>query len=173
MRALALACVAAAASVGVARANHSGLRHGFVPCAIAIRHSVRPDVDRRRMYLAQGRIWLPKPSTVIGLSPVRAGLDRFAKQGIEVLAGPPVILTVPVRLRNTYSLVFEQGQDVRRVGEGASVLTVRACGAVGRWSAYAGGYEVRRPVCVPLAVRVGARTTTTRVGIGRRCSTNG
>jgi len=175
MKALVLAfpIVAAAATAAAAIANHA-TRHGLVTCAMAIERTARPSADRARLRLVSGRIWLPRASTVIGLSPVRNGSDRFGKLGLDVLAGPPVVLSVPARWRSTYSLAFGGSGAVERVTDGASVLTVRACGgALGHWSAYAGGYEVRRPVCVPLIVRVGGSTAMLRIALGRRCVMSG
>ena len=37
------------------------------------------------------------------------------------------------------------------------------------WSAYAGGFYVRVPACVPLVFHVGSRKTTVWFGVGRRC----
>ena len=37
------------------------------------------------------------------------------------------------------------------------------------WSAYAGGFYVHTPACVPLEFRVGRRTATVWFGVGRRC----
>ncbi len=39
-----------------------------------------------------------------------------------------------------------------------------------QWIAYAGGVYLRESACVPLIVRVGDRSTTARLSIGRRCS---
>jgi len=119
-----------------------------------------------------GRLWLPKASTVIGLSPVRADEDRFGKLGLDVRAGRPIILKVPPAWRRMYSLIFAGGsRPVTRVADGDVTVTVHACaGALGAWSGYAGGYEVRGPVCVPLTVRVGRRSATIHVSVGRRCN---
>ena len=35
--------------------------------------------------------------------------------------------------------------------------------------AYAGGFYVRAPACVPLSFTVGKRTATIRFGVGHRC----
>lgn len=52
--------------------------------------------------------------------------------------------------------------------------TVRFAACAGRpgrgWNAYAGGIHLRSAAgCVPLHVRVGGRSTTVRLGVGRAC----
>jgi hypothetical protein len=60
---------------------------------------------------------------------------------------------------------------VQIVADGSTRLSVQACaGALGPWSAYAGGYVVKRPVCVPLIVRASRETATVHIPIGRPCT---
>jgi hypothetical protein len=138
---------------------------------MAISQGSHPSSDRQATRLVLGRVWLPKPSTVIDLSPVRAGEDRFGKYGLEVRAGRAIVLEVPRRWRRTYSLSFGSASaSVRRVADGAAVVTVHACaGLLGPWNRYPGGYELRRGACVPLVVRVGARSQRIRLSVGRHC----
>jgi hypothetical protein len=167
----AAALCAAAADADV----HASAGRAVVPCAAAISQASRPSSDRNVTRLVLGRVWLPKTSLVLDLSPPRPGEDRFGKYGIEVSAGPPVVLAVPRAWRRTYSLVFApDGRPVRRVAGGASAVTVHSCaGLLGRWNAYAGGYELRSGTCIPLVVRVGSRSQRVRLSVGRRCATTG
>jgi hypothetical protein len=138
-----------------------------VPCSTAIRQSPRPTgVNGLRLVL--GRIWLPRRTLQLG--PAAPGWDRFAKIGIVVRAGLPVVLEVPPRWRGVYSLEYAP-KHVQRLTDGSTRVSVHACaGALGNWSAYAGGYVVKRPQCVPLTVRANGRTATTHVAIGQRCT---
>jgi hypothetical protein len=166
--------VAAALSVAAAFVGGTA-RTEVVSCDTAISQGSQASSDPRVTRLVLGRVWLPKPSTVIDLSPVRAGENRFAKWGLEVRAGRPVVLAVPPSWRRTYSLAFAaDGRAVRRVRDGAAVVKVHSCaGLLGRWNRYAGGYEVRRGMCIPLIVRAGGRTERIRLSVGRRCPTTG
>jgi hypothetical protein len=168
--------LAVSLSVGTAAAVHGTVHTAVVPCDSAISQGRHPSSDRHNARLVLGRVWLPKASNVIDLSPVRAGEDRFAKWGIEVLAGRPVALEVPTAWRRTYSLAFASSSSavVRHVRDGAAVVEVHACaGVLGRWSRYVGGYELRRGACVPLVVRAGRRSQTIRLSLGRRCAGSG
>lgn len=54
----------------------------------------------------------------------------------------------------------------------SSSVRFAACPAAGGrpWNSYSGGFHLRfRGDCVPLHVRVGGRSTTVRLGIGRAC----
>jgi len=168
-----LGALAVSLSVAAAAAAHGTTGRAVVSCDAAISQGSTPSSDRRTTRLVLGRVWLPKTSNVIDLAPVRAGEDRFAKWGIEVRAGSPIVLAVPAGWRRTYSLEFgsRDGAAVRRVRDGAASVTVHACaGLLGRWSRYAGGYELRRGACVPLIVRAGGRSLRIRLSLGRRCT---
>ena len=138
-----------------------------VPCSIAVERSQHPSVDGLRLVL--GRIWLPRRKVQLARRQ-GAGWDRFAKVGIVVRAGSPVVLEVPPRWRGVYSLQYAP-KHVQTVADGSTRLSVHACaGAPGKWSAYAGGYVVKKPACVPLIVRANSRTATLHVPIGRSCT---
>ena len=163
---LALGIVVPAALAATAEASApSGA--DVVPCSVAIAQSERPS-GVTGLQLVLGRIWLPRRPLQLGQR-ARPGWDRFAKVGIVVRAGAPVVLQVPPRWRGTYALTYA-ARVARTVHSGSVRLSVHACsGPLGRWSAYAGGYLVERPVCVPLLVRARGRTARVRVAIGKRC----
>ena len=139
----------------------------IVPCSIAIRQSERP-TDVRGLRLVLDRIWLPRRT--VQLARAAPGWDRFAKVGLVVRAGAPIVLEVPPRWRGVYSLEYAP-KHVQTVTDGSTRLSVRACaGALGRWSAYAGGYVVKRPTCVPLIVHADRRSARVRIAIGRGCT---
>jgi hypothetical protein len=167
-RVLIAASVAAPALLVAATVAESAPRAtDVVPCSVAIRQSQRlTDVNGLRLVL--DRIWLPRRTLQLGRA--ARGWDRFAKVGIVVRAGPPVVLEVPSRWRGVYSLEYAP-KHVQRLADGSTRLSVHACaGALGNWSAYAGGYVVTRPQCVPLIVRANGRMTRVHVAIGRPCT---
>src|SRR5918912_2440938 len=132
MRALVLASLVATAAVAAASATNGT---DVVPCSIAIDQFRRP-TGVERLHLVLGRIWLPRKTVELALA--ARGWDRFAKVGIVVRAGRPVVLEVPLPWRGVYALEYAS-KRVRRVSDGSTRLSVQACaGALGTWSAYAG-----------------------------------
>ena len=146
----------------------SAPRTDVVPCSIAIDQFQRPTgVNGLRLVLA--RIWLPKRTVKLGRA--APGWDRFAKVGIVVRAGRPVVLQIPRQWRGQYALEYAP-KHVQTVADGSMRMSIRACAdKLGRWSSYAGGYVVKRPMCVPLIVRANGRTTRVHIAIGRSCTT--
>jgi hypothetical protein len=92
---------------------------------------------------------------------------HWRKQGMVIRGGAgPVTVSVPAAWRTRAAIEWGNA------GPGAfRAVTFRRCGddrSVGH--AYAGGFLLRSPsACVPLVFRVGARSTTVRFGLGRRC----
>ena len=91
----------------------------------------------------------------------------WRKAGLVVRAdGRPVTITVPDGWRD--KVAFEWGN----AGTGGAFSSLRIAGcrtAANRGHAYAGGFVVREPSCVPLTFHVGARSATVRFGLGKRC----
>jgi hypothetical protein len=92
----------------------------------------------------------------------------WSKTGLVVRAdSPPVFVSVPRRWRTRAAIGWGNVDAV-------SAFQIASCppsSSLGRWNPYAGGFYLRaRATCVPLTFRVGARTTTVRFGVGRRCS---
>jgi hypothetical protein len=90
----------------------------------------------------------------------------FRKAWLIVRGGTsPVTVTVPEGWRHRVAISWGNTPAV-------SSLQVASCGASGSkpWNAYAGGFYLRsRADCVPLDVRVGGRSTSIRIGVGRAC----
>jgi hypothetical protein len=158
--------IPAAGTVATAVGASPAPATGVVPCSLAIRQSERP-VGVAGLRLVLGRIWLPRRT--VQLAPAAPGWDRFAKVGIVVRAGAPIVLEVPPRWRGVYALEYAPNH-VQTVADGSTRLRVQACAnELGRWSTYAGGYVVRGPRCVPLTVRADGMATTVHIAIGRPC----
>jgi len=114
------------------------------------------------------------PITVAALGP-RHENGRFStKVGALVRAGRPVVLSVPQRFRSTLFLHYA------RRGDGEPVVRIEPCapstrafsydGVVGPVTGFSGGFEVTRPGCYPLDVRVvGGRSFRVRLPLGRSC----
>lgn len=158
---------AAAASVAAAATPGGLAPRKLVTCDEAIHFTRAPSPGTR---LLLGRVALP-PEGFPG-RPIAARENRplpyFAKFGLQVHSGRlPVDVIVPRAWRTRAAVGW--GED--RGPQQASSVRVQACKPVlGRpWLAFPGGYFLRRPACVPLIVRVGARSARFRLGIGRRC----
>ena len=114
------------------------------------------------------------PRTPARLGP-RHENGRFSvKVGALLRAGSPVVLSVPVGYRDRLFLHYA------RRGDGGPVVTLEPCppstpafsydGRVGAVTGFSGGFEVTRPGCYPLDVRVvGGRSYRVRLPLGRRC----
>jgi len=90
----------------------------------------------------------------------------FRPAGLVVRGGTsPVTITVPEGWRDRVAISWGNTPAV-------SSLQIASCdGSVSKpWNAYAGGFHLRsRADCVPLDIRVGGRSTTVRLGVGRAC----
>jgi len=118
--------------------------------------------------LVLGRVKLPRPGDVLQLGGREyPGGPRFAKRGLSVTAGTPVVLEVPRRYRRVYGLAVGGGG-----GElGNRAVRIRPCPAYAKaWTSWAGGYVARKPVCVELVVRADGRAARVPLNIGRRCA---
>jgi hypothetical protein len=89
----------------------------------------------------------------------------WRKAGIVVRGGTQVTIAVPSPWRHRLAIIWGNGNYLA-----ASSLRIAACGVTaGVGNAYAGGFYLRAPACVPLTFRVAARAETVRFGIGKRC----
>jgi hypothetical protein len=114
------------------------------------------------------------PASPAGLGP-RLENGRFStKVGALVRAGAPVVLSVPARFRAALFTHYARSRD------GESVVRLQPCapatrafsydGVVGSVTGFSGGFEVTRPGCYPLDVRVvGGRAYRVRLPLGRPC----
>ncbi|GAB2567034.1 hypothetical protein Aab01nite_45470 [Paractinoplanes abujensis] len=86
----------------------------------------------------------------------------FAKAGLLVRAGTAVELTVDPAAADTTIGWGSPGPE-------GTTIRVPACPDAVGWLAFAGGYHVPRPMCVPLIVRVNGREQRAEVRVGADC----
>jgi hypothetical protein len=88
----------------------------------------------------------------------------FAKQGLLVRAGTAVELTVAPSAAAA-GVTIGWGSP----GPEGATIRVPACPSANGWLAFAGGYTVAEPTCVPLIVRAGGRERRAEVRVGVDC----
>jgi hypothetical protein len=175
MTAVKIGLVVAAVLAGAATAATSGPpkpRPGSVACEHAIDQVVEPS-DTGRLVL--GRVILPPESQVLQVAPAfRSGWKLFAKHGVVVSAGEPVKLEVPVGSRRNYALRYARDARAFRARLwGQTSVEIEPCppGILDlHWTAFAGGFELHRPACIPLLVHAHGKTERVRLSVGKRCS---
>ena len=164
---LAMALAAAVSSAAPPKA-----RPGFVGCEDAIGQTVeRTDTGGR---LVLGRVILPPEARVIQVSAsFRSGWKVSSKHGVVVSAGEPVTLEVPAGARRNYALTYARGASALRTRRwGQTSVEIEPCppGILDlHWTAFAGGFDLHRPACVPLLVHANGQTERVRISDGKRC----
>jgi hypothetical protein len=94
---------------------------------------------------------------------------RKAPLVVNSLAGP-VIVSVPARWRRRVAITWGNRPGYLHT------IRIAACPSElvpDSWHAYAGGFFLRAPACVPLVFRTGGHSATVRFGIGRPCGAAG
>jgi len=134
-----------------------------VRCDQVIDQPVSPSSRYRLLF---GVVAVP-PSRVRSITRVQGESGPFpywAKAGVVVRAkSSPVALSVPVAWRSRVAITWGNAGVV-------PALHILGCPvAPTQWNAYAGGFRLNAPACVPLTVRVGARSTVVRFGVGVAC----
>jgi hypothetical protein len=92
----------------------------------------------------------------------------FAKWGLVVRAGADFQLSLPRGQRGDATIGWGNADE----GHEGTTIVVRHCRAPRgrRWLDFAGGYWVRRPVCLPLTVAAHGQTRRVSIGVGRPCA---
>jgi hypothetical protein len=113
-----------------------------------------------------GRVVVPPRRLQRAASLHEMGWPFFAKQGVTISTqSRGATITVARGSQREAAISWGNGLRVAR-----SVVFRRCAGSEHRWNAYAGGLFTRtRTACVGLVVRVGSRSRTIHVGVGRRC----
>jgi hypothetical protein len=88
----------------------------------------------------------------------------FAKTGLVIKPGATFELIVPAPFARRLSIGWGlPGMPSHRV-------VVNSCpNPGGKWLAYAGGYWIDHPACVPIIVRAGGKQQTVYIGLGTPC----
>ena len=165
MRIAALITVLTLAATGVAAARASAAARRTVPCSEAIMHVRFPYGYGYRLVL--GAASAP-PATLRQIVPSDQKPWRYwRKAGLVVTGSAPVSISVPQAWRTRLAITWGNRPGI------FSALRIAGCPpaqGVEQGRAYAGGFYLKeRSACVPLTVRVGARSATVRFGLGRRC----
>lgn len=91
-------------------------------------------------------------------------LRLFAKTGLVIRPGTAFELIVPGRF--THRLTIGWGSP----GTPSHRVVVKNCSSPGGgWLAYAGGYWIDHPGCVPIIVRAGGKQQEVHIGVGMPC----
>jgi hypothetical protein len=134
-------------------------------CANAIEIPDEPPPPADALVLS--RVELPRADEVLELGgPLYRGAALFAKRGVAVTAGTPVVLEVPQRYRRLYGLALGGGGG--KLGNQA-VRILPCTGPAKPWTTWAGGFAAWKPVCVELFVRADGRTVRVPLSLGRKC----
>lgn len=111
---------------------------------------------------------VPSGDRTLQLSPSdNSGNRQFAKQGLVIRVGRGVELSVPGDAAERPAISWGDLEAP------VSVITVAPCPArpdTKQWLAFAGGFYVERPMCVPLTIRTASDETTVHVPVGMPCS---
>jgi hypothetical protein len=91
-------------------------------------------------------------------------LRLFAKTGLLVKPGTTFELIVPAPF--TSRLGIGWGSPAT---PGGRLLVDNCAGTGGGWVAFAGGYWVDHPACVPVIVRAGGKEQQVHIGVGTAC----
>jgi hypothetical protein len=91
-------------------------------------------------------------------------LRLFAKTGLVIRPGTTFELIVPARFTSQLSMGWGMPGT-----PGHRVLVDNCANAGGGWLAYAGGYWIDHPACVPVIVRAGGKQQQVHVGVGTAC----
>jgi len=158
--------VVAGTFLSLAGARAAGSTVPTVPCLEAIGHAQSGRENGYRIVL--GVVSVP-PAHLGQVVRARTGPWRYwRKAGLAIRTGSsPVEVSVPRAWRRRVAITWG---DTGPVG----ALRIEGCPPPATaWSAYAGGFYLRAPSCVPVVLQVGSRKATVWLGVGRRCSRSG
>lgn len=112
------------------------------------------------------QVWLPTRralGSVRLVDPPAPSARWWSKQGLVVRAKATFTLTVPKAWRGRLAIGWGSP------AQPSEMVTVSRCDVGGTWLAYAGGYWVSKPACVPLIVQSARHRKIVHVGVGAAC----
>jgi hypothetical protein len=136
-----------------------------LPCAQVIGSEDAP-IDGYGKVL--DKVWLPTRrslGSVLLVDPPTPTTRWWSKQGLIIRAKTAFTLTVPKAWRERLAIGWgSPAQPSERI-------TVADCDPSPgvKWLAYAGGYWVNEPACVPLIVQAGRQRKVVHIGVGKAC----
>lgn len=118
--------------------------------------------------VSYGRVALPtgKAFSAVRFDPSKPKSKFWAKQGLLVKPGTAFELIVPAAW--TSRLTIEWGNP----GHATTHLWVTSCASKqpgAHWLAYAGGFTINKPACIPLIVKTSTAQRTVHLGAGKAC----
>jgi hypothetical protein len=121
------------------------------------------------------RVAVPRGLTH-GLAPYTgrpARLKYWLKAGLLVRRHGTPLGPAPGAVEPVEMSIPPAWRDRAAIGWGnagvSSTVRIGGCRSTTPWIVFTGGYYVRLPACVPVIVRVGARSRRIRVAVGRPC----
>ena len=118
--------------------------------------------------VSYGRVALPttKAFSAVRLDPSKPNSKFWAKQGLLIKPGTSFELVVPAAWTSRLTVGW---------GNPAHATThfwVTGCAskqAGAHWLAYAGGFTINKPACIPLIVKTATAQRTVHIGVGNAC----
>jgi hypothetical protein len=157
-----LAAVGAVATAGPNAHGSQGPSRTVLRCDDASMGvpNVRPAPSE---WVIGGRVAIARTIDRSSLEDASGPLRLWTKVGLKVRArAGRVTLAVPPDWRRRIMLAWSAP---------SSTVQVQSCTSPPLWRAYAGGFYVAKPACIPLVVTVGTRVSRVVIGVGVRCST--
>jgi hypothetical protein len=166
---LALSCLAALAAgalltagAGASAARPAKGAGGIITAACRDAIGREPNGVQRRVIL--GVVSVPPRYVPQVVRFQNDGWAYWSKWGLSIQAGNrPVRISVPKAWRKRVAIEWGLGGPV-------SEEAFEPCSPPPTyWNAFAGGFSLSAPACVPLVIQVGGQSRTVRFGVGRRC----
>jgi hypothetical protein len=162
-----LVFIGALPMTGAAGASSSVAAENTLPCQDVIAWPDLKDLTDYSKVL--GRVALPTKSALGAVrqsDSAEAATAYWSKQGLVIKWGARVAMTVPRAWRGRMAIGW--GSPAAPTEH----LLIAGCKAgqdPGAWLAFAGGFWVSEPACVPLIVDVGQRRQRVHIGVGAAC----
>lgn len=153
---------ALAAGAGRSAAKPGGRAEGVITVSCRDAIGREPNGVQRRVIL--GVVSVPPRYVPQVVRYQHDGWAYWSKWGLSIQAGNgPVRISVPKAWRKRVAIEWGLGGPV-------SEQRFEACSPPPTyWNAFAGGFSLSAPACVPLVIQVAGQRRTVRFGVGHRC----